>query len=68
MSFNSKAFLADRERLLEPELLRGNYRGHGELRTSMADKNAWLNSLNDAERQQLAAEYDYEQSKKQYQW
>lgn len=62
MSFNSKAFLADRERLLEPGIIiTGTQRRYKE--TSMAAKNKFYNSLTDAERQQLAIEYEEEQNK-----
>jgi len=67
MSFNSKTFLADRERLLEPEQqLRGTQRRWRDI-TPQAAKNNWLNSLTPAQREQLRQEYEYEQSKQQYQ-
>lgn len=62
MSFNSKAFLADRERLLEPSIIvTGSRRRYSE--TSMDAKNRYYNGLSDAERAQLAAEYEQEQEK-----
>lgn len=65
MSFNSKAFLADRERLLEPSIIvSGTRRRYSE--TSMAAKNRYYNGLSDAERVQLAAEYEQEQEKLKY--
>jgi len=66
MSFNSAAFLADRERLLEPSIIvTGTQRRYKE--TSMAAKNRFYNQLTDVEREQLAREYEYEQQKKQHQ-
>jgi len=66
MSYNSKAFLADRERLLEPEQqLRGSQRRNFE--TAQAAKNRFLDSLNPAQRQQLREEAEYEERKRLYQ-
>jgi len=66
MSYNSAAFLSDRERLLEPSIIvTGTQRRYKE--TSMAAKNWFYNQLTDAEREQLAREYEYEQNKLKYQ-
>jgi len=66
MFYNSAAFLADRERLLEPGIIvTGTQRRYKE--TSMAAKNRFYNQLTDAEREQLAREYEDEQNKLKYQ-
>jgi len=66
MSFNSAAFLSDRERLLEPGIIvTGTQRRYKE--TSMAAKSRFFNQLTDAEREQLAREYEQEQQKLKYQ-
>lgn len=59
MSFNSRAYLADRERLLEPEsvIVTGTCRRYSSIR---ADKNKWLESLTEEQRQQLKEEADEE--------
>jgi len=56
MSFNSAAYLAYQERLLEPGsvLVKGNHRRYTS--TAMADKNKWLNSLTDDQRRVLKEE------------
>jgi len=55
MGFNARAYLADRERLLDPEPIHGTKsRGKGE--TSQAAKNSWFNSLTDADRERLREE------------
>ena len=62
MAFNGKAFLEYSERLLEPEIIvRGTQRRYTE--TSMAAKNRFFNQLTDSEREQLAREYEEEQTK-----
>lgn len=67
MSFNSTAFIADRERLLEPDQqLRGTQRRWRDV-TPQADKNKWLDGLNTEEREQLRHEWEYEHSKLIYQ-
>lgn len=60
MSYNSKAFLADRERLLEPDsvIRTGNAKKH---QTSQAAKSKWLNTLTPEQREQLKKEYETEQ-------
>jgi len=66
MSFNSKQYLADRERLLEPGIIvTGTQRRYKE--TSMAAKNKFYNQLTDVEREQLRREYEDEQNKLKYQ-
>lgn len=67
MSFNSTAFLADRERLLEPDsvIRTGSYRRYTE--TSMAAKNKWYDGLAPEEREQLRLEAEYEDQKRIYQ-
>lgn len=66
MSFNSTAFLADRERLLEPDsvIRTGSYRRYTE--TSMAAKNKWYDGLAPEQREQLMVEAEYEQTKNEY--
>lgn len=66
MSFNSKQYLSHEEHLLEPDsvIVTGNYRGHRE--KTMTAKNKWLDGLSDADREQLAKEWEYEQSKNEY--
>jgi len=68
MSFNSKQYLSHQERLLEPGsvIVTGNYRRHTE--KTMTDKNKWLDGLSDAERAQLAKEWEEEQSKNNYRY
>jgi hypothetical protein len=66
MSYNSKQYLAYEERLLEPGIIvTGTQRRYKE--TSMSAKNRFYNQLTDAEREQLAKEYEYGQQKKQFQ-
>lgn len=67
MSFSSKAYLADRERLLEPDsvIRTGSYRRHTE--TSMAAKNRWYDGLTPEQRDQLRVEAEYEEQKRIYQ-
>ena len=67
MSFNSKAYLAHEERRLEPgSVIRtGNRRRY---QTSQAAKNQWLESMSPEDWERLRIEYEYEQSKLEYQW
>ena len=66
MSFNSKQYLDYSERQLDPSIIvTGTRRRYTE--TSMAAKNRFYNQLTDAEREQLAMEYEQEQNKLKYQ-
>lgn len=65
MSYNSKSYLAHEEQLQEPSIIvTGTRRRYSE--TSMAAKNRYFNGLSDAERSQLASEYEQEQEKLKY--
>lgn len=67
MSFNSAAFLADREAIatgVEPVKAKGYVSNRA---TAMADRNAWFDMLTADERAQLAREWEEEQSKLFYQ-
>lgn len=59
MSFNSKAYLDYEQRRLEPDdvIITGTCRRYSSIR---ADKNKWLESLTEEQRQQLKDEADEE--------
>ena len=67
MSFNSKAYLADRERLLEPDSVihTGTYRRYT---TTLAAKWNWIDSLTPDQRRQLADDFDNETKNKSNDW
>ena len=64
MSYSSKQFLQHAENIATGiEAAKG-----GGYRRPQHDRNKWLDNLNDAERERLKREYEYEISKLQYQW
>lgn len=69
MSFNSAAFLADREAIANGLDLYQDHRSSRPVKISKSwgDKNRWIASLTPKQREQLRQEWEYEQSKKQYQ-
>ena len=64
MSYSSKQYLQHAENLATGiELAKG-----GGYRRPQHDRNKWLNNLNDAERERLKREYEYEIIKQQKQY